>query len=292
MLSFDALGVPWQIEVKGELPHDASQRVTHLVDSFDRTWSRFRDDSLVAQAAKQATAVEFPVEGERLFALYPELYEATGGAVTPFVGDTLSALGYGPEIGDTPVLGHEPAVATTSAPLPWNSTARIEGSTVELLRPATIDVGAAGKGLLVDLIGDLLSELGASFSLVDGSGDLRVRGAAAQPVRIALEHPYDTTRAIGVAEIASGALCASAGNRRAWGDGLHHIIDGLTGLPTRAVVATWAIAPNAMLADGAATALFFLSPAELRQCLGVDGVRMMNDGTIERTAAFPGTVFA
>ena len=91
--------------------------------------------------------------------------------------------------------------------------------------------------------------------MVDASGDLRVRGAASE--RIALEHPADPTKAIGVVELRDGALCASASNRRAWGDGLHHVIDAVTGLPTAAVIATWALAPDALHADGLATALFF-----------------------------------
>ena len=43
---------------------------------------------------------------------------------------------------------------------------------------------------------------------------------------------------------------SSATNRRAWGNGLHHVIDATTGLPTRNVIATWAIAETALEADG------------------------------------------
>ena len=41
-----------------------------------------------------------------------------------------------------------------------------------------------------------------------------------------------------IALVHDGALCSSATNRRAWGDGLHHVIDAMTGLPTRDVIAT------------------------------------------------------
>ena len=78
----------------------------------------------------------------------------------------------------------------------------------------------------------------------------------------------DPYQAIGVAEMSSGAICASASNRRSWADGIresagtwHHIIDPKTGHPPGDVVATWVIAPSAMIADGLATALFF-TPAE------------------------------
>ena len=72
---------------------------------------------------------------------------------------------------------------------------------------------------------------------------------AEAPQRIGLEHPYDSRRAIGVIEVTDAALCASATNRRAWGDGLHHVLDARTGEPVRTIAATWAVAPTAMVAD-------------------------------------------
>lgn len=279
-LSFDAIGVPWRVEAQGILATDAELAVRERIAAFDAAWSRFQEDSLVASAARSAGSTRFPAEGDRLFALYRELYEATSGAVTPFVGDTLAALGYGPA-----------AAGAVEPPPAWDAVARVEGSTVHTSCPVTIDIGAAGKGLLVDLIGDVLDELGADSSAVDASGDLRVRRAG-EPVRVALEHPGDSRLAIGLVEISDGALCASAGNRRAWGNGLHHVLDGRTGLPVRTVVATWAVAGEAMLADAAATALFFLSPAELWERFGVHGVRLTAEGLVERTAAFPGTMFS
>ncbi|HMR47694.1 MAG TPA: FAD:protein FMN transferase [Arachnia sp.] len=279
-LSFDAIGVPWRVEAVGSLPAGAGGAVRERIALFDQIWSRFREDSLVAVAARSAGTTRFPDEADWLFALYRELYEATHGAVTPFVGDTLATLGYGPA-----------GLMSVETPPAWDDVARVDGNTVQTTRPVTIDIGAAGKGLLVDLVGDVLDELGAGSSIVDASGDLRIRRAA-RPVRVALEHPHDPRRAVGLVEISDGAICASAGNRRTWGDGLHHMLDGRTGRPVHDVVATWAVADTAMLADGAATALFFLSPSELWERFGVHGVRMTGDGMLERTRAFPGTVFS
>ncbi len=114
--------------------------------------------------------------------------------------------------------------------------------------------------------------------VVDASGDLAVRGAAQ---RIGLEHPYDPRRAIGVVELTDAALCASATNRRAWGDGLHHVLDARTGEPVRTIAATWAIAPTAMRADAISTALFFDGGPELAHEWGVEWVRMTTDGRVE-----------
>ncbi|MFT4030763.1 MAG: FAD:protein FMN transferase, partial [Protaetiibacter sp.] len=121
-----------------------------------------------------------------------------------------------------------------------------------------------------------------------GSGDLRIRDV---PMRIALEHPADATRAIGVAELTEGALSASAGNRRRRPNGWHHVLDAVTGLPARDVVASWTVAADELTADGAATALFFdVDPGWLARH-GVEWVRMLSDGSIERSPDFPGEVF-
>ena len=133
--------------------------------------------------------------------------------------------------------------------------------------------------MLADLPGDLV---------VDAGGDMRVRGDA---VRVGLEHPYDATRAIGVVELQDAALCASAVNRRAWGDGLHHVLDARTGAPVRTWAATWAIAPDAMRADAVATALFFDGGPELAASWGVEWVRMTTDGRAERSPDCPAQLF-
>ncbi len=71
----------------------------------------------------------------------------------------------------------------------------------------------------------------------------------------------------------------------------HHVLDAITGLPTPHVVATWAIADSALVADGAATALFFdVDPAFLRRHR-VKHVRLFADGRFDVSADFPGELF-
>ncbi len=60
--------------------------------------------------------------------------------------------------------------------------------------------------------------------------------------------PSIRRRAIGVVELdPEDALCGSATNRRAWGDGLHHVLDGRTGRPTNDIVATWVVVPQSCM---------------------------------------------
>ena len=156
--------------------------------------------------------------------------------------------------------------------------------------PVLIDVGAAGKGYLIDLVSGVLLEQGHSEHVIDASGDLLARGDVR--MRVALEHPRDPRKAIGVVELHDGALAASSSNRRAWGDGLHHVLDAVTGEPTSTVIATWALADSALIADGAATALFFDPSPDWVQRREIHYVRMFASGAAELSQSYPGELFS
>jgi FAD:protein FMN transferase len=273
MLTFDAIGTRWEIETHEPLSPGTQEQILARVRRFDATYSRFRPDSLVARiaAAPAGGRFEFPDDAIALFDLYDHLHAGTGGAVDPLVGAELERLGY------DAAYSLEPDQQRAFRRVSWDADVRRDGTTLVTRRPLVIDVGAAGKGHLVDLITAILQDRGHANFIVDGSGDLRHTGE--RPIRVGLEHPLDPQRVIGVANLRDAALCASASNRRAWGDGLHHLLDARTGTPARDVIATWAVADTAAVADGLATALFFAEPQEL--CLSFEYARVLADGRLE-----------
>jgi len=282
---FEAIGTVWEIGTADPLPEGERDAVREAIDDFDHTWSRFRADSLVTALSEQPQEVPTPPDAVAMLDLYRELSQATGGAVQPLVGDSLAARGYDAAYSFRD-RGAMPAPADWTSLLEWDDGALV------LHEPRLIDVGAIGKGRLVDVVHDLLGSLGHAERLVDAGGDLRLSGA---PIRVGLEHPFDAARAIGVAIVADAALCGSAVNRRAWpGEhgGLHHVLDARTGEPVPAVAATWAIAPRAMLADAVATALFFDGGGAFAARHGVEWVRMTTDGRAEWSAGRRMEVFA
>ena len=268
---FEAIGTRWEIETAELLGASLRDEVGALIAGFDATWSRFRADSVVMRLAAAGGSAALPADAAAMLDLYRELDRATGGAVNPLVGESLARRGYdaGLSLADA---------GAVPAPGDWMSKLAWDGAELRLDGAATINVGALGKGRLVDLVLALLAPRVDGTVVVDASGDLAVRGG---PVRVGLEHPYDATRAIGVVEVTDAALCASATNRRAWGEGLHHVLDARTGVPVRRIAATWALAPRAMHADAAATALFFDGGPQLAAEWGVDWVRMTTDGRVE-----------
>lgn len=280
-LEFEGIGTHWQVDTADALSQEVVDAVRERVESFDRTWSRFRDDSLVSRIATTPGSHRFPPEAPALFALYRVLYEATDGRMSPLVGRALEQWGYDRAYTLTP--------GAAIAPVPrWDDAVAWDGVSLNTVSPVVVDVGAAGKGYLVDLVSGILTAAGHREHTVDGSGDIRHHSTT--PLTVGLEHPLDTTKVIGIATVTDGAICASASNRRAW-PGAHHILDALTGQPTRSVIASWAIAPTALAADGLATALFVSDPEKLAARFDFEWVRMFVDGRAERSAGFDGEIF-
>jgi thiamine biosynthesis lipoprotein len=280
--TFEAIGTAWQIDTREPLPSDVQAEVLARIEEFDRSWSRFRPDSLVTQIAERPGRWSLPDEADQLLRFYDQLHDATDGAVNPLIGRTLSDLGYDAS------YSLKSSERTASVP-PWESVTW-DGRTLVTAEPVLLDVGAAGKGLAVDQIEGIIGRHTQQFT-IDASGDIYHNGTT--PIRVALEHPLDPTKAVGVVTLdPEDALCASATNRRTWGDGLHHVIDARTGRPTSDVIATWVVAAQScMRADGLATAHFFAEAETLAGRFQHDYVRMYADGRIEWSSDFPGEIF-
>ena len=96
--AFEAIGTSWKISIEEEL---SPQRQTALLDKilqrierFDRSFSRFREDSDVTRWSRAAGTYPLPEDAGPLFALYRAMYDATGGAFTPLIGQTMVDAGY------------------------------------------------------------------------------------------------------------------------------------------------------------------------------------------------------
>jgi len=282
---FEAIGTAWEVVTDEPLPAAVRDAVNAVVDGFDRDWSRFRPDSVVSALADAGGAVAAPADAAAMLEAFASLEAATGGAVNPLVGASLDSLGY-----DASYSLHDRGARP--APADWRERLTWHDGRLSLSGPGTIDVGALGKGRLVDPVLEVVAAASPGDVVIDAGGDLAVRG---RPQRIGLEHPFDTRRAIGVWEVGDAALCASAVNRRSWpsatGTTLHHVLDARTGQPVRAYAATWAVAADAMTADAVATALFFDGGPRLAHEWGVEWVRMTTDGSVEWSAGCRADLF-
>lgn len=269
---FDAIGTHWNICFQGGTL-ETKKLVKRRIEEFDRNYSRFRNDSLVAQWADKAGVYMLPEDGASLFEFYKKLYDAADGLVTPLIGGTLEQAGYDAHYSLkpkklTPPPTWEEALEFFPGPVPGKKHSKLI-----VKQPVLLDFGATGKGYLVDIISHLLHLNDIDQFCVNASGDLFTRN---HPQTIGLEDPDDATRILGTVEINNEALCSSAGNRRRW-DKFHHIINPRTLVSPRKVKAAWVKAETTMLADGIATALFFVSPETLLKTFDFEYAMIENE---------------
>lgn len=285
--TWDALGTKFTITIWDDLLPERQNEITatavRMTEIFDEQYSRFRTDSLITLLSKETGVFEVPHDLTKMLRLYEALYVATKGSMTPAIGFALEDTGYDRAY----TLSPKETVRVT--PDLTTSLRILSDTHIELMTPILLDLGALGKGYLVDLLHDFLQSEGCTRFLVDGSGDVRFSGGGA-PIVCGLEHPYDQTLAIGTFTLADGSLCASATNRRAWRQ-FNHYLDPLTNTSPTRIVATWAYAQSAALADALSTALFFADPESLRARFPFEYLVLDRDLHAKSSAGFAAELF-
>lgn len=293
---FDAIGTHWTIDlfdallppsrgIEGVQNLSGSEGVAHLqaliqarIAEFDQTYSRFREDSLVSQIAKKAGVYAFPPDAAPLFALYEQVYHLTNGHVTPLIGQVLVDAGYDAK--------YSLVEGTLQTPPAWEDVMKFDPTNnhLEVMRSGVLlDFGAAGKGYLIDIIGELIEREGFLSYMINAGGDIRHRGPEA--IKVGLEHPDRLDMVIGTARIQNQSICGSAGNRRTWGR-FHHVIDPFKLESPRHIIAAWTLASSTMLADAMTTALMFTDADVLRREYPMDCLVMYADYSFQHSAGF------
>ena len=327
-----ALGTGIIISSSVPISQRVQKRIRDFIEEYESVLSRFRADSLVSRMARaeHGGEFEFPAWAQPLFALYSEFYAATHGAFDACIGADLLALGYSNSVHFIPQSAVSAGKNENSSsdswsnyrralPITWADISQDSGSTTLCTnQPVQLDFGAAGKGYFVDLVTQIIKEelgeeLPADFDfLVNAGGDMRAcfRKENSQ-IKVALENPFDTTQAVGVASIASGALCASSNARRRWkvkdASGFEsnliatHLINALDGIPACDLCASWAYIPAktcdfpTAYADAIASALFVSKESDLQkivQNVGAEFAVMLPNHALRKTCAFPAHFFA
>lgn len=282
---FEAIGTRWQIDLPDQVSVEEEARllrqIQDRIEKFDQTYSRFRPDSLVTKMSLQAGTYTLPADAKKLLDLYQQLYDLTSGAFTPLIGQVLVDAGY-----DTQYSLQENGQLHQAEK--WTDILEYTFPTLTLKKPALLDFGAAGKGYLVDLVGQILQENKIKQFCVDAGGDILYHSD--QLLEVGLEHPQNLNQVIGIAKIKNQSICGSAGNRRNWGK-FHHIIHPDTLTSPSHILATWVVAEKAILADGLATCLFFVPSQKLIKDYNFEYLILDKNYQVEKSAAFPAELF-
>lgn len=283
---FQAIGTSWSIDIYSPISEQNTTRLFKKIDEriaeFDKNYSRFRPDSLVSEMAQKAGIYTLPTDAQPLLDTYKTLYFATGGAFTPLIGKVLVDAGY-----DAQYSLQKQQLTT---PESWDDILDYIYPTLTLKKPALLDFGAGGKGYLVDIVSQIITEAGIDSFCVDASGDMYYQTPTDTRLDVGLEHPDNKDQVIGVAHIHNQSICGSAGNRRRW-NSFHHTINPHTLTSPEHISAIWVIAKNTLLADALTTCLYFTEPQKLLETYAFEYVIMYNDHSIKHSEHFPAEFF-
>lgn len=172
---------------------------------------------------------------------------------------------------------------------------QIEGNRVGLPAGMNIGLGGIAKGYAVDRAMAVLEGRGVRDALVNGGGDVLVRGSRnGKPWRLGIQHPRaEHGTLLGSLPLSSGALVTSGDYERfRMMDGVryHHIIDPRTGWPAKGAMSVTVISPGAEIGVVLAKVLFILGPDKglpLVRAQGVEALLIDEGGKEHRTAGFP-----
>jgi len=277
--SFEAIGTVWKIDISESISPAAEkllhEKILKRIGEFDKNYSRFRNDSWIHELSEKAGKFDLPADAEPMLRLYHAFYTLTHGLMTPLVGQMLVDAGYDPEYSLT-------QKHPLSSPPAWDEVIELKPPQIILKNPALLDVGAIGKGYIIDIIGKLLEDEGIKNYCVDAGGDFVHKSSAGEVLRVGLEDPRDEKKVIGVLTVGNKAMAGSAGNRRKWGK-FNHIINPATLASPENILAIWTLADTCMLADALSTALYFAPASTLLKYYSFEYVIMYADGSVEGT---------
>jgi FAD:protein FMN transferase len=282
---FEAIGTLWEVDIKNP-PVNISEKallkdVLTRIESFDKSYSRFREDSFVKKLSQKKGAFNLPQNAKPMLDLYRNLYSITEGNFSPLIGSLMENAGYDSNYSLTP--------KKITRPQTWKETiASYTNQKIYLKKPVLFDFGAAGKGYLIDLIAEFFLKNKINSFTIDAGGDILHKGDS--PLRVGLENPLNLKQVIGVINIQNQNICSSSGNRRKWRR-FHHIINPNTLSSPKNILATWTTAENTMIADGLSTCLFFENPDKLKKYYKFEYLILKNDFSIKKSKGFYAELF-
>lgn len=283
---YESMGTHWEVSIWDKVEKDRFLKIQKdivlMSDVFDHTYSRFISASFVSQISTSTGIIKVPDDFIEMLKIYERFFKLSQKKINPLIGATLSDLGYDAEysLKKKKIIHPTPNLLDTVIIKDQNH--------IEIKQLVIFDFGALGKGYFVDKVFEYLVEKGFKHILVNGSGDIHYQGE--KPITVGLEHPLDTTKVIGTIQFQHGAMCSSGTNRRAW-EGYHHIIDPQTLSSPNEILATWVLADSAALADGLATALFFVTPEEFFSHYKFEYLLLNKHMKVKRSPGFKAVLF-
>ncbi|HET9723274.1 MAG TPA: FAD:protein FMN transferase [Actinomycetota bacterium] len=259
----------------------AAERVERTFVREDRRCSRFREDSELSHVNRRAGQPTRLSPGlSTIVAHALEAAERTDGRFDPTVLDAVVAAGYDRDFDE--VLAGARVALSPARPCGRSSEVTLDADLLLLPLGVGLDLGGIAKGWTVDVATAEALDEGLSWVVVNAGGDLRVDGDLPRTgIDVGVEDPQALGLELLTLRVDGGAIATSSTTRRAWGEGLHHLIDPSTGAPaSTGIVQATVWAPTCGEAEVLAKDALLLGEDALDRMLGVlvtaDGRVVMN----------------
>ena len=263
----------------------ARQRLLGWHDRF----SRFDPASELSRLNRDPRPViEVGTLMARMAAASVDAARRTGGLVDATLVDELEAAGYAESLETSVAPERALELAPPRRPARPHPDRRWAAISVDrgartIRRPpgVRLDSGGIVKGMLADVLGDVLAEHDAYA--IDCAGDLRLGGAGGVPRAVRVASPF-RDEILHEFELTAGGVATSGIGRRSWIDAdgapAHHLLDPATGRPAfTGVVQATALGPTALEAEVAAKAAVLSGPHGATRWLDHGGVIVLDDGS-------------
>ncbi len=272
---------------------------------IERKFSRYRDDSVVSEIARNAGRAPVAVDDETVALVEAalELAQLTGGRFDPTVGVLRRAWNF-----REPRVPADDELAALMPHVNHGAVSVGDGTVFLRAEGMELDLGGVGKEYAVDRVADVLRAHGVTSALLNFAGDVRTIGGRGdgRPWSLGVADPRAPGRCRFAVRLIGGAGVATSGDyeRCFVKDGVryHHLLDATTGRPARGVMSATVVAASAFLAGRLATAAFLLGPQEglavIEGTPGVEGCLIDASGAIlatpglGRISNLPGSLYA
>jgi|688.fasta_scaffold252812_2 thiamine biosynthesis lipoprotein len=259
----EGLGTYWWFEFFEEIGDfkKVQSRILKELEIFEKSYSRFLENSQISTLNSQRYLQNPSQELIKLIQIGLDFYHKTDGYFNPILGGVLEGLGYDKDYSfalknqDKIIDGNFEKELFQQVSDPKDFVV-FESGKISFAGRGNWDLGGYGKGFLIDKIGAILeSEFGLKNFLINGGGDILVRGNL--PQEIILEDPFNPGYELTKITLQNSALGASSTQKRTWKDTnssqiFSHILNPKK-MQTVANVASFVIAKNALEADVLAT---------------------------------------
>jgi len=252
-------GKNFQLKIDSLLVEVNSMMSTYIPDS----------ELSILNTSHQSVPVEISKPLSYVLSKSKNMYKQTNGAFDITVHPLVKLWGFG----NAGSVWSPPDAAVIQGMLNSIGSDKFElnGDYLVKLNPEVdIDLSAIAKGYGVDVVAELITQLGFNNYMVEVGGEVRCSGknAAGESWKIGIQYPDASTargmKLIGTVDLDEMSM-ATSGNYRNYfdfdGKRYSHTIDPVTGYPViNSLVSATVIAPKCIDADAVATALMVLGP--------------------------------